>query len=303
MTTVSTVMDSTVSDNPDGAGAGAGAGAGDGERALTPRVGPVEGLRQTFSLAWRTLVQIKHNPAEVIDFSVQPVMFLLLFTFVFGGAIGGSPKAYLMFALPGIMVQNSLFTTLNTATGLSTDLEKGFFDRLRSLPIARFAPAVRPHAGRPGQADLGARHAAGNRVHPRVQGRHQPAGRARRLRPGAGQHAGHLLGAGAGGHARGQPGEGADLRLRGAVPDHVHQRRVRPHRLDAGLAAGLVEGEPGVADLRRRARAHGLRPGRPGRWSSPCSTRWRSRSCSRRSRCGRSSAGCEQGPVRPACPE
>jgi ABC transporter DrrB family efflux protein len=67
-------------------------------------------------------------------------MFLLLFTFVFGGAIGGSPHAYLMFALPGIIVQNSLFTTLNTATGLSTDLEKGFFDRLRSLPIARFAP-------------------------------------------------------------------------------------------------------------------------------------------------------------------
>jgi oleandomycin transport system permease protein len=107
---------------------------------LASRVGAVDGLRQTFSLAWRTLVQIKHTPTELIDFSIQPVMFLLLFTFVFGGAIGGSPHAYLMFALPGIIVQNSLFTTLNTATGLSTDLEKGFFDRLRSLPIARFAP-------------------------------------------------------------------------------------------------------------------------------------------------------------------
>jgi oleandomycin transport system permease protein len=107
---------------------------------LAPRVGPLDGVRQTFSLAWRTLVQIKHNPAELIDFSIQPVMFLLLFTYVFGGAIGGSPHKYLMFALPGIIVQNSLFTTLNTATGLSTDLEKGFFDRLRSLPIARFAP-------------------------------------------------------------------------------------------------------------------------------------------------------------------
>jgi oleandomycin transport system permease protein len=107
---------------------------------LSARVGPVQGLRQTFSLAWRTLVQIKHNPAELIDFSIQPLMFLLLFTYVFGGAIGGSPHAYLMFALPGIIVQNSLFTTLNTATGLSTDLEKGFFDRLRSLAIARFAP-------------------------------------------------------------------------------------------------------------------------------------------------------------------
>jgi len=125
MTAVTTVMDSTVSEYTG---------------TLARRVGPVEALRQTFSLAWRTLVQIRHNPLELIDFSIQPVMFLLLFTYVFGGAIGGSPHAYLMFALPGIIVQNSLFTTLNTATGLATDLEKGFMDRLRSLPIARFAP-------------------------------------------------------------------------------------------------------------------------------------------------------------------
>jgi ABC transporter DrrB family efflux protein len=123
----STLADITISDNT-------AAGV------LAPRVRPLDGLRQTLSLSWRTLVQVKHNPFELIDFSVQPVMFLLLFTYVFGGAIGGSPHAYLMFALPGIIVQNSLFTTLNTAIGLSTDLEKGFFDRLRSLPIARFAP-------------------------------------------------------------------------------------------------------------------------------------------------------------------
>jgi oleandomycin transport system permease protein len=107
---------------------------------LAARPTPVESVRQTFTLAWRTLVQIKHNPFELIDFSVQPVMFVLLFTYVFGGAISGSPHDYLMFALPGIIVQNALFTTLNTGVGLSTDLEKGFFDRLRSLPIARFAP-------------------------------------------------------------------------------------------------------------------------------------------------------------------
>jgi ABC transporter DrrB family efflux protein len=107
---------------------------------LAPRVAPLVGLRQTFSLAWRTIVQIKHNPFELIDFSIQPVMFLLLFTYVFGGAIAGSPHDYLLFALPGIIVQNALFATLNTGVGLSTDLEKGFFDRLRSLPIARFSP-------------------------------------------------------------------------------------------------------------------------------------------------------------------
>jgi hypothetical protein len=67
-------------------------------------------------------------------------MFLLLFVYVFGGALGGSQRQYLTYVLPGIIVQNSLFTTMNTATGLATDLEKGFFDRLRSLPIARFSP-------------------------------------------------------------------------------------------------------------------------------------------------------------------
>jgi oleandomycin transport system permease protein len=107
---------------------------------LPGRVSPLRSLQQTCSLAWRTLVQIKHNPFELMDFSIQPVMFLLLFTYVFGGAISGSPHDYLQYVLAGIMVQNSLFTTLNTATGLATDLDKGFFSRLRALPIARFAP-------------------------------------------------------------------------------------------------------------------------------------------------------------------
>jgi oleandomycin transport system permease protein len=107
---------------------------------LSPRVRPADGLRQSASLSWRTLVQIKHNPMELIDFSIQPVMFLLLFTYVFGGAISGSTGGYLTFALPGIIVQNALFGTLNTGIGLNSDLTKGVFDRLRTLPIARWAP-------------------------------------------------------------------------------------------------------------------------------------------------------------------
>jgi oleandomycin transport system permease protein len=107
---------------------------------LPARVGPLQAVQQTCSLAWRTLVQIKHNPAELMDFSIQPIMFLLLFVYVFGGAIGGSAHDYLQYVLAGIIVQNSLFTTLNTATGLATDLDKGFSSRLRALPIARFAP-------------------------------------------------------------------------------------------------------------------------------------------------------------------
>ena len=69
------------------------------------RVGPALAVRNTLTLAWRTLVQIKHNPFELLDFSVQPIMFLVLFTYVFGGAISGSTGDYLKFGLPGIIVQ------------------------------------------------------------------------------------------------------------------------------------------------------------------------------------------------------
>ncbi|RJL34269.1 ABC transporter permease [Bailinhaonella thermotolerans] len=104
------------------------------------RVGPLDTARHTMTLAWRGLVQIKHNPMELLDLSVQPIMFVLLFTYVFGGAIAGSPGEFLQWALPGIIVQNALFATLATAVGLNVDVEKGVFDRLRSLPIARTAP-------------------------------------------------------------------------------------------------------------------------------------------------------------------
>ncbi|WP_226961919.1 MULTISPECIES: ABC transporter permease [Streptomyces] len=105
-----------------------------------PRVGLLEGVRQSLTLAWRTLVQVRHNPFELSDFSIQPIMFVLLFTYVFGGAIAGSVHDYLRFMLPGMIVMNMLFVTLYVGQGLNTDLTRGFFDRLRSLPIARWAP-------------------------------------------------------------------------------------------------------------------------------------------------------------------
>jgi oleandomycin transport system permease protein len=104
------------------------------------RTSPAQWVSQSVTMAWRSLVQIKHNPSELLDLSVQPIMFVLLFTFVFGGAIGGSTDAYLQFSLGGLIAQNALFLTVYTATGLSTDLQKGTFDRFRSLPIARSAP-------------------------------------------------------------------------------------------------------------------------------------------------------------------
>lgn len=108
--------------------------------AVNPRVGPIEGLRQALTLAWRTLVQIRHNPWELGDFSFQPILFVLLFNYVFGGAIAGTAGEYLPYMLPGILVMNMLFVTMYVGLGLNTDLTKGVFDRLRSLPIARWAP-------------------------------------------------------------------------------------------------------------------------------------------------------------------
>jgi oleandomycin transport system permease protein len=107
---------------------------------LPARPSVLDGLRQTKTLAWRTIVQIRHNPWELGDYSIQPIIFVLLFTFVFGGAISGSPGDYLTYALPGIIVMNMLFVTVYVGMGLNTDLTKGVFDRFRSLPLARWAP-------------------------------------------------------------------------------------------------------------------------------------------------------------------
>ncbi|MEU3917338.1 ABC transporter permease [Streptomyces sp. NPDC029004] len=106
------------------------------------RVRPLAGLQQTFTMAWRSLVAVKHNPLELVDYSITPIMFVFLFTFVLGGQMAGSPQEYLKYALPGIIVQNTLFMTMYTAMALNTDLTKGVFDRLRSLPIARSAPLI-----------------------------------------------------------------------------------------------------------------------------------------------------------------
>lgn len=106
------------------------------------RVRPLAWAGQTLTMAWRSLVAVKHNPLELVDYSVTPIMFVFLFTYVLGGQMAGSTDAYLEYALPGIIVQNTLFMTVYTAMALNTDLTKGVFDRLRSLPIARSAPLI-----------------------------------------------------------------------------------------------------------------------------------------------------------------
>jgi oleandomycin transport system permease protein len=104
------------------------------------RLGPVTGLRNTFTLTWRSVLKIRTNMEDLIGLSLQPIMFLLLFTYVFGGAIAGGTHSYLQFELPGLLVMTVVFATMGTGLMLNQDITGGVFDRFRSLPIARWAP-------------------------------------------------------------------------------------------------------------------------------------------------------------------
>ena len=88
----------------------------------------------------RNLMKYLRAPEWLVFSTLSPVMFVLLFAYVFGGALSGSPKAFLQFGLAGIITQNALFLSMNTAVALNTDITKGVFDRFRSLPISRSAP-------------------------------------------------------------------------------------------------------------------------------------------------------------------
>jgi ABC-2 type transport system permease protein len=99
-------------------------------------------LRQCLAFAWRGMLKIKHVPEQLLDVTVTPVMFLLMFTYLFGGSVAGSTDAYLQYLLPGIVVQTILFTTVYAGVTLNTDMTKGVIDRFRSMPVWRPAPVV-----------------------------------------------------------------------------------------------------------------------------------------------------------------
>ena len=107
--------------------------------ARPPRPGP---LTQALTFGWRGMLKVKHVPEQLLDVTVTPVMFLLMFTYLFGGAIAGSTSAYLDYTLPGLLVMSVLFTTVYAGISLNTDLTKGVVDRFRSLPIWRPAPLL-----------------------------------------------------------------------------------------------------------------------------------------------------------------
>src|SRR6195952_5682440 len=97
-------------------------------------------IRDSFILAKRSVTKMFRNPEQFIDVTLQPIIMTVLFVYIFGGAIAGKTSAYLPFVLPGIIVQTIMFTSLTIGVNLNTDIQKGVFDRFRSLPIARSAP-------------------------------------------------------------------------------------------------------------------------------------------------------------------
>ena len=99
------------------------------------RPDPPNALASTMAFAHRALLRIKHVPEQMFDVTLFPIIFLLMFTYLFGGAIAGSTGEYLQFLLPGILVMTVSQITMYTGIDLNNDIRKGIFDRFRTLPI------------------------------------------------------------------------------------------------------------------------------------------------------------------------
>ncbi|MGP4109378.1 ABC transporter permease [Streptomyces sp. 4N509B] len=96
----------------------------------------------SLTFGWRAMLKIKHVPEQLFDISAFPILMTLMFTYLFGGALAGSPSEYLQYLLPGIMVMSVIMTTVYTGLAINADIQKGIFDRFRTLPVWRPAPMV-----------------------------------------------------------------------------------------------------------------------------------------------------------------
>ena len=94
-------------------------------------------LSASLTFGWRAILKIKHVPEQLFDVTAFPIMMVLMYTYLFGGALAGSPKEYIQFLLPGILVMSVVMITMYTGLGVNQDIEKGVFDRFRTLPIWR----------------------------------------------------------------------------------------------------------------------------------------------------------------------
>ena len=205
-------------------------------------------------LAKRYLLRYVRVPAFIVFSAIQPVMFVLLFRYVFGGAIKVPNGSYVDFLLPGIIVQTASFTCFGTAIGLADDLKNGLVERFRSLPMSRSAVLL----GRLG-ADtvhsvfsvllmIAVGYAVGFRIHtnfPSAVLLVPPRDRVR---------CGDLHGGGVHRADHRGSGDGAVRRADLAVSADLRERGLRSGGLDAGLVAGVRQGEPGDGRLQCPAR-------------------------------------------------
>lgn len=99
-------------------------------------------LSASLTFGWRAMLKIKHVPEQLFDVTVFPIMMVLMFTYLFGGALAGSTEGYIQFLLPGILVMSVVMITMYTGVAVNTDIAKGVFDRFRTLPVWRPAPMV-----------------------------------------------------------------------------------------------------------------------------------------------------------------
>ena len=110
--------------------------------AAAPTRRPFRLLRHSLALTKRSLIKTWRTPEALIDVTVQPGLFLIIFVYIFGGAVAGSTHQYLQFLMPGILAQTIATGAVSIGVNLNTDLEKGIFDRFRSLPVSRVAPLI-----------------------------------------------------------------------------------------------------------------------------------------------------------------
>jgi ABC-2 type transport system permease protein len=114
------------------------------DRPLALRPSLRDTVDQTVAMAWRATKKMRRNPEQFFDVTLQPILFTAMFAYIFGGAISGSVAAYLPLIIPGILAQTALTASMATGTQMREDMDKGVFDRFKSLPIARIAPLAGP---------------------------------------------------------------------------------------------------------------------------------------------------------------
>lgn len=107
---------------------------------LSKRPTVAQTIQQSLTMAYRGLLKVRYTPEQLMDVTLQPILFTLMFTYLFGGAISGNVHNYLPIIIPGILAQSILTGAITIGVQLREDMDKGVFDRFRSLPIARIAP-------------------------------------------------------------------------------------------------------------------------------------------------------------------